>query len=657
VSDPAQIPSGGELGRALALLADLDAIVWEADPATLAFTFVSDGARALLGHEPAVWLADERFWVDHLHPADRDRTLARIRRAASGGGSFDVTYRFRSVDGSWLRLRDIGHAVLGADGRPTALRGLMVATGAPTPADAGTTEGEDRFRRVVEQLPAIVYLATAAEEDDTPGTLLYVSPQVTEILGFAPEEWVGDPVAWARQFHPADRGRVRAAYERVAREGGDLSTEYRMYAKDGSLRWFRDEARLVRDDAGVPRYWQGSMVDVTTERRSEARAVESRAELAEVRAREQALIEQIPAVVYVDPLEEGPTRYISPQVETLLGYTPAEWYADGSLRPRLVHPDDRAKLAADTDAAATTYRLRAKDGRTVWIQDHAQLVRDETGTPIYWLGVLFDVTEQHRLLTVERQLDDERREAERLRAEDEMKTTFLQAVSHDLRTPLAAILGLSVTLERDDVTLDREETRDLARRITANARKLDGIVSDFLDLERLRRGLAVPRTARVDLGALIRELVANSELVAGRRLALEVAPLTIEADPAMVERVVENLLGNAVKHTPGDARIWVRLEREDEGALLVVEDDGPGVPPGLREAMFEPYRQGDDSAAGSGVGLALVRRFAELHGGTAWVQPRAGGGSSFRVRLAWHPPASSGSAQPTASGSSTETQA
>lgn len=638
------------------LIADLDGIVWEADATTMAFTFVSEGATELLGHRPADWLADDDFWADHLHPADRDRVLTRVARVAAAGGRFDEAYRLRAVDGGWVWLRDIGHAVKDVQGRPVLLRGLMVEIGDRKAAEEGRDDAVDRFRRVVEHLPAIVYLESVEREHDTPGQMLYVSPQVESILGFAPEEWLADPLAWARQFHPADRPHVRAAYERVEREGGDLRVEYRMYTKTGEVRSFRDEATLVRDESGAPQYWQGIMFDVTAERRSEAG-------LAEARAREQAILEQVPVAVYIDPVEDGPTRYISHQAEAMFGYSPDEWYTEPSLWQRIVHAEDRARLETERpldDATASTYRVVAKDGRTVWVQDQAQLMHDEDSSPIYWLGVLIDVTEQHRIAALQAALDTERTEAERLRAEDEMKTTFLQAVSHDLRTPLAAILGLSVTLQREDIELGEDETYDLARRITANARKLDGIVSDFLDLERLRRGLSTPRAERVDLGALVRELVASSELVAERRLALDVAPLTIQADPAMIERIVENLLTNAVKHTPGDSRIWVRLEREDDGALLSVEDDGPGVVVENRERIFEPYRQGPGAASGSGVGLALVRRFAELHGGTAWVDERAGGGASFKVSLAWRPPADgpAGEAdQPTASGSSAESQA
>jgi len=415
--------------------------------------------------------------------------------------------------------------------------------------------------------------------------------------------------------------------------GEPFLSEYRMRARDGRVVWFRDQAVMMRGSDGEPAYWQGVMIDITPLK-------EATGQLSEAEARYRTLVEQIPAIAYIDPVDDGPTVYISPQTATILGYEPEAWYADKGLWTKLVHPDDRALMelsAARGEPHAATYRLIARDGHEVWVQDQARLVLDDEGRPVYWQGVLIDVTEQRRTQDLERDLERERAEAERLRVEDEMKTTFLQAVSHDLRTPLAAILGLAVTMERDDIEITEDETRDMARRIASNARKLDRIVSDFLDLERLNRGLAETHFEPVDLGALIREIVSNSDLVAERRLAIDVAPITVKADAVMVERIVENLLGNTLKHTPGDSRIWVRLERTDDGAMLMVEDDGPGVAPGDRERIFEMFRQGAGAGAGSGLGLALVTRFAELHDGRAWVQERIGGGASFRVTLAADP--------------------
>jgi PAS domain S-box-containing protein len=760
---PPKIPPEAELRRARSLLSELPGILWEADATSMAFTFVSERVRDVLGYDASEWLADPGFWTDHLHPADRDRMVARLVRIGNDGGAFDEEYRLRARDGSWIWVRDQGRAI-DEKGTRRSIRGLMIDVTKARRAERDHEAMEGRFQRVIEHLPAIVYLEAVTREANGIGEMLYVSPQVQEILGFSPDEWLADPVAWARQFHPDDRARIREEYDRVEQTGGPFHADYRMYTRTGEIRWFRDEATLVRDDEGALAYWQGIMFDVTAERESEERArsseeryrtlveqipaivyredvtgdglqivyinaqveqflgispkewvrdphawleaihpddrelveqenrrteltgepfliqyrmiardgrlvwfrdhavlvrgpdgepaywqgvmmditplKEATGQLSEAEARYRTLVEQIPAIAYIDPVEEGPTVYISPQVGSILGYEPEEWYADPGLWSKIVHPDDRGLMergAVHAEPHAATYRLIARDGHVVWVQDQARLVLDPDGRPVYWQGVLIDVTEQRRTEELERDLERERLEAERLRMEDELKTTFLQAVSHDLRTPLAAILGLAVTMERDDVEITDIEHRDMARRIASNARKLDRIVTDFLDLERLNRGLTEINLEPIDVGALIREIVANSELVAERRLSIDVAPITVKADPAMVERIVENLLGNTVKHTPGDSRIWVRLERTDEGAMLIVEDDGPGVAAADRERIFEAFRQGAGAGSGSGVGLALVARFAELHDGRAWVQDRVGGGASFRVTLAAEP--------------------
>jgi two-component system, OmpR family, sensor kinase len=118
---------------------------------------------------------------------------------------------------------------------------------------------------------------------------------------------------------------------------------------------------------------------------------------------------------------------------------------------------------------------------------------------------------------------------------------------------------------------------------------------------------------------------------------VEVEPATVEVDAAKVERIIENLVSNAVRHTAPNTQVWVRASAGEEGLLLVVEDDGPGVPEEHREAVFEPFRQAPGSAVehspGVGIGLSLVARFAQLHGGNAWVEEREGGGASFRVLI------------------------
>jgi len=358
----------------------------------------------------------------------------------------------------------------------------------------------------------------------------------------------------------------------------------------------------------------------------------------------RTLVEQIPAVVYVNVIgEDYVPLYTSPGIEQMLGVTPDE-FMTRRMWFELVHPDDRERVNAEDERTERTlepfsieYRMYRPDTRVVWVLDQAQVVRDENGEPRFWSGVMFDITTLKQAEEdLGRALDIEREASARLRSLDELKNTFLQAVSHDLRTPLTTLLGSALTLEREDVELDPEVQRDLVRRIAGNARKLLRLVTDLLDLDRLSQGLLEPQRATVDLADVVRNVVAESDAVADREVTVDATTTTVAIDVPKVERIVENLLVNAARHTPPDAHIWVRVQPGDGGAILAIEDDGPGLLLEDRERVFGAFERGVNAAThapGSGIGLTLVARFAELHGGKAWAEEREGGGASFLVWL------------------------
>jgi PAS domain S-box-containing protein len=492
------------------------------------------------------------------------------------------------------------------------------------------------------------------EAGTEPGHFTSVSNAVEDLLGDTPREWIEDPGSWLERVHPDDRDRVVEAWTSAA-EGERLDVEYRFATKDGREARLWHVGQLAPATVRPKTKLRGLIVDVTERRRIELEQVEAVRDASEGRTRQaasrwveaeerfRALEEQVPAITYLDAID-GPqkTLAISEQTSTILGYEPDDWYADPKLWNKIVHPDDKDRLeAAERSgglAGGIEYRVITRDGRTVWLHDRSRLITDGEGVPRYWLGVLVDVTDRRRVHELRHELATERAQNLRLSATDEAKSIAIQAVSHDIRTPLAAILGLAATLEHRAEEMSPDDVRDLSSRIVQNSRRLDRIVTDLLDLDRLQRKGFAARLRAVDLGTLIRQLVTRTDAVTERRLQLDTGPVHVEADPTMVERIVENLLANAVKHTPGDSRIWVRVERTDDGALIAVEDDGPGIPPEDRERIFEPFVQGSSAGpGGAGVGLALVVKFAELHDGRAWVQERTGGGSSFRVLLAFEP--------------------
>ncbi|MEO6867279.1 MAG: ATP-binding protein [Gaiellales bacterium] len=232
------------------------------------------------------------------------------------------------------------------------------------------------------------------------------------------------------------------------------------------------------------------------------------------------------------------------------------------------------------------------------------------------------------------QLADERSYTASLRDADDLKNTFLAAVSHELRTPLTSILGFAMTV-LDRPGISDQQRAEMLRTIVEEAEHLEGILANLLDLDRLTRGkstLVVREAAPADV---ITSVVLRIHARTGRtvRLDLEEGP-AIPLDAAKIERVIENLVSNAVKYTPAGADIDVRLRYDSHGVTVRVDDAGPGISRELRETIFEPFRRGSDvGVAGTGIGLSLVDRFSRMHGGRAWLEERPGGGCRFQVYL------------------------
>jgi PAS domain S-box-containing protein len=268
---------------------------------------------------------------------------------------------------------------------------------------------------LAEQIPAVTYVCEVGQRPDE---VVYVSPQIERLLGYTAEEW-GSADLWESRLHPDDRTRVMVAAMRSHATGEPFSVEARYLAKDGHIVWILDEAVLLeRDGQGRPKTFHGVLMDITARREAEesARHAETKAIVAEARYR--TLVEQIPAMTYIEVPSPGApetTRlvYVSPQTETILGYTPEELIADPGHFARMLHPDDRARVLAANEETERTdqpfdqeYRVFAKDGRVVWLHSQAVLVTDESGSPRFCHGVALDITARKEAEESLRELED-----------------------------------------------------------------------------------------------------------------------------------------------------------------------------------------------------------------------------------------------------------
>jgi len=340
-----------------------------------------------------------------------------------------------------------------------------------------------------------------------------------------------------------------------------------------------------------------------------------RAGEAEQRGREEALL----AALSVALLQGG-------RIEDELGRV------EESTASVLGVPAVRIELGEPSAGGPSVLALRAA-GRTVGA------LRIEDGAP--------DPVARDRFLpalasllavAVERdRLEREAIEAERLRLSDQVKTAILRAVSHDLRSPLTAIRVAAESLSSPSVTLSDDDRKRQLETVRHESARLDRLVANLLDLSRLQTGYSEPRREVVSAEELVAQALAELGWDERIRTELPPAPLLLEVDSAQVERALVNLLENALRFSPPESSVLVRVAAEDGEAVLAVLDRGPGIPPGDADRIFEPFQQlasddgGRRAGRGTGLGLAIVRGFAEANGGRAWAEPGPGGGASFAV--------------------------
>ena len=302
------------------------------------------------------------------------------------------------------------------------------------------------------------------------------------------------------------------------------------------------------------------------------------------------------------------------------------------------------------DARGAECVVRREDGAAVRVAVRRICGGEDGGADEVWL--LTDVTRQRllesELLRAGRDLHAANREIaslrERVRRELADREELLTVVSHELRTPVTVILGYARLLLSERVgALNAEQKRFLGE-TQKSCRRLDAFIGELLEAARSLAGSAVLEVSELPVGAAI-ESVASAlvPLLDERKLSLEVAPETAELrarfDPARVEQVLTNLIGNAIKFAPSGSAIEVGAHRVREAGGDFVEvfvaDAGPGVDQADRERIFEPWvRAGEGCRRGGvGLGLAIARRIVDAHGGSLGVAPRAGGGSVFRFTL------------------------
>ena len=537
-------------------------------------------------------------------------------------------------------------------------------------------ESESRLRQLADAMPQIVY--TCGPD----GLVDYGNQRWVEYVGVPVEQSLGSK--WIEAIHPDDRERTRRRLREAGETGQPFETEYRLRRKDGQYRWYLARGSPIRNEQGRIVKWIGTSTDIHDRKEAEAEREELLAREQAARAEAEYAAESIRRLQAVtdsaltrlaldDLLHEMLTR-----VRELLETNSAAILLlteDGqslAVRATVGLREEAIGLRVPVgrgmagSIAANRAPLIVEDLSAVEVINPAlrQEARSLIGAPLIVEGRLIGVIhadttlprrfieddvrllqlaadrvalaiEHARLYEVERQARRQAEEANR------MKDEFLALVSHELRSPLNAILGYAALLRHGG--LEAQKVRHAADVIERSGKAQAQLIDDLLDTARIISGKLRLFVGPVDLVSVIGESVQTIRPAADAKgislradLPSEIGQIT--GDPARLQQVVWNLLSNAVKFTPPGGRVEVRLGRVDPHICITVSDTGKGISPDFLPYVFDRFRQADASSArrygGLGLGLALVKYLVELHGGTVEAASAGEGhGATFKVTL------------------------
>ncbi len=468
-------------------------------------------------------------------------------------------------------------------------------------------------------------VAEALLIEDANGIVTFVNPAMEKLLGYSQDELIGCP--WTRIVPPSEVDSVR---EHMSQRAAGIAEQYEslLLTREGRTLAVLVSARTLTSDgefAGV----LSAFADISALKAAEAA-------LREEKDRAERYFD-VAGVTMVVLDRSGRVIRLNQRGCELIGFTQEEiigrdWVDEFVLkRDQEGVRDVLVRLMSDVSDSVVHYQntvvSRGLGERVIaW---HATVLRDRDGRPVAVLGSGEDITERERLAEAQRELA-------------RMKDAFVADVSHQLRTPLASMMGF-LELLSDDGFDDPEVEREFVARATKAAERLKALVDNLLDVHRLEAGRLQLDLIELDLVALTAETVESVRgLATKKNVPLEhvvpSASIRVLGDCHWLGEALSNLVENAIKYSAAGRRVLVSVTAEGDLAVVAVADQGPGIPAAALPTLFDKYHQVHGLATGHirqgwGLGLALAKGIVEDHGGTITVESEEGKGSTFRLSL------------------------
>ena len=499
-------------------------------------------------------------------------------------------------------------------------------------------QAADRQIRLAQQhlLDTFEHAASGITHVDTRGRLLRANQTFCNMVGYSKDELAHlsfQDITVAEDIGPD----LRMLDEALTGARISYMLEKRYRHKDGHIVWVQLTVALVRKSSGEPDYLIAVVQDISAQKAAE-----------EALRTSQNLMSQAQKLANIGAwqadLATGQIGNLT-KSESFLSFPSNEYGIKDMLD--MIHPDDRLRVMALWPRAVkgeAVYEIEYRvvlDGHEYWHSVKAEFERDPQGRAIRALGVTQDITERKRIELEFQQLNAtlEQRIRDRTRAlrdaYDELES-YSYAVAHDLRSPLRIINGFAQALREDNPGLDTASQEHLGR-IMGASKKMGELIDGLLKLSQYARG-EVQRQS-VNLSAIATRIFEELSVAEPQRaVEWEIEPdLRVQADPALTEALMQNLLNNAWKYTAGvaQARIRVFSREADGGREFCVSDNGTGFDMARASKLFQPFQRlhGPSEFAGLGIGLATARRIVQRHGGELRAEARPGAGATFGFTL------------------------
>lgn len=471
---------------------------------------------------------------------------------------------------------------------------------------------------------------------DIANNITYRNHLCSEIIGYTVEETGKSPQFWIDRIHPADLERTQLATKlHLKGKTPLLEVDYRILTKDKQYKWIQDRAKVVhRDAAGTALRMSGTHTDIT-ERKVAADELQKSEESLRL------LLASLPVAIFIAPVDPDiDLEMITGNVKTLTGFTKEEFLSAPDFWRTHLHPDDREwvleafKQAKEQEGIAIEYRWRLADGTYKWFHD--QSIIKNNGSKKEYMGVFVDINDRK---LAEQEIKDKNGQLSHINAE---KDKLFSIISHDLRSPVSGLLGLTSLLSEDINELNNEQIVKIVVALNHSATKVNDLLNDLLEWSRLQRGLMVFNPVSLQLKSVVDDCIGlfkDQAKAKNIEVTNQVSDGTkISSDIHMIQVVLRNLFTNALKFTHKEGKVEISATSGiNQMVRISISDTGIGINADLLEKVFKvnekTSRKGTEGEPSSGLGLILCKEFVEKQNGSIWCESIEGEGSTFHFTV------------------------